>query len=248
MMAEDAAKTRQLSRGQPLVYLVDDEVEICALLSDTLQSYGFQTAIFHAGHEAYNAIADTPPAMLIIDLGLPDIDGMALIERIREKTSVPILVLSARTHASDRVIGLELGADDYVCKPFDPREIVARARSLLRRATPTAPKTETGKRRAQFAGWQFEPDSHLLRTPQGEESFLSTGESVLLQALLSAPRRVLSRDQLLEYGGNDESMDRSIDVRISRIRKKLNSSDTGALIRTVYGSGYMLTADVRWIT
>ena len=186
------------------------------------------------------------PAAVILDLGLPDMDGMEAINRIRARGSVPILVLSARAHASDRIMGLEFGADDYVVKPFDPREIVARIRSLLRRANPPDQQAETDVKAARFAGWRFEPGSHRLVAPDGEESFLSTGEATLLTALLKAPKRVLTRDHLLEHGGRDDTLDRAIDVRISRIRKKLTRPDEPTLIRTVYGSGYMLTAQVDW--
>lgn len=248
MKIEPTPRSAEAQTAQPLIFVIDDEPEICTLVANTLTSYGFRTRIFHSGQDAFSALANELPALLIIDLGLPDIDGMALIERVREKTSLPILVLSARSHASDRVIGLELGADDYVCKPFDPREIVARTRSLLRRAQPSTNEASQPKRTAVFSGWRFEPESHLLQAPDDTESFLSTGEASLLLGLLSAPRRVLSRDQLLEFSGNDDSMDRSIDVRISRIRKKLTSKQTGALIRTVYGSGYMLTSDVTWVS
>jgi len=232
----------------PLVYIVDDEPEICAILVEVLELYQFRTETFSKANDLLGALDLKMPQACLIDLGLPDMDGLTLINQIRAKASVPIIVLSARSHSSDRVMGLELGADDYVVKPFDPREIVARLRSLLRRsgeaATGTAKAAGTGS--AHFAGWLYEPGSHRLVSAGGEETFLSTGEATLLEALLRAPKRVLSRDHLLEHGGRDESLDRSIDVRISRIRKKLTLPDQPPLIRTIYGSGYMLAADVTW--
>ncbi|ADZ69259.1 response regulator transcription factor [Polymorphum gilvum] len=232
-------------QNAPLVYIVDDEKDICALLARTLEVYGFQTASFPRAGDMLKSLDRQPPDACLIDLGLPDMEGLTLINEIRRRTSVPIIVLSARSHSSDRVMGLEMGADDYVVKPFDPREVVARIRSVLRRSSDRPRSGETG-RIARFSSWLFEPGSHRLVSPEGEETFLSTGEAALLEALLRAPRRVLSRDYLLEHGGRDESLDRSIDVRVSRIRKKLSTSDGPSLIRTIYGSGYMLTTSVEW--
>ena len=235
----------ELITRDPLVFIVEDEAEIRALLADTLGAYRFRSASFATADAALAAIGLETPAAVILDLGLPDMDGLEVINRIRATGPVPILVLSARAHASDRIMGLEFGADDYVVKPFDPREIVARVRSLLRRAAPAA-ESEPRREVARFSGWTFEPDSHRLVAPHGEESFLSTGEATLLAALLRAPKRVLSRDHLLEHGGRDDTLDRAIDVRISRLRKKLTSEGEPSLIRTVYGSGYMLTSAVEW--
>ncbi len=232
-----------------LIFIVEDEPDISGLLAETLAAYRFRTRVFATADAVLLGIEDGMPAAVILDLGLPDMDGMEVINRIRARGPVPILVLSARGHASDRIMGLEFGADDYVVKPFDPREIVARVRSLLRRAAAARPAAaQAGVRRevARFADWRFEPESHRLLSPDGEETFLSTGEATLLTALLRAPKRVLSRDYLLEHGGRDDTLDRAIDVRISRIRKKLTRPDAPTLIRTVYGSGYMLTAQVEW--
>ncbi|SDU36410.1 DNA-binding response regulator, OmpR family, contains REC and winged-helix (wHTH) domain [Stappia sp. ES.058] len=228
------------------IYVVEDDADIRSLVCDTLATYGFRAIGFATAEAALQELARHMPAAVILDLGLPDMDGMEAINRIRAGGSVPILVLSARAHASDRIMGLEFGADDYVVKPFDPREIVARIRSLLRRANRVDTDAQSGVRAARFAGWRFEPGSHRLIAPDGEETFLSTGETTLLTALLKAPKRVLTRDHLLEHGGRDDTLDRAIDVRISRIRKKLTRPDAPTLIRTVYGSGYMLTAQVDW--
>lgn len=229
------------------IFVVEDDPDIRTLLSETLATYGFRASGFATADAALQELARQMPAAVILDLGLPDMDGMEAINRIRARGSVPILVLSARAHASDRIMGLEFGADDYVVKPFDPREIVARIRSLLRRATRAETGADAVEKTACFAGWRFEPGSHRLVAPDGEETFLSTGEATLLTALLKAPKRVLTRDHLLEHGGRDDTLDRAIDVRISRIRKKLTRPDEPTLIRTVYGSGYMLTAQVDWV-
>ncbi|WP_417687146.1 response regulator transcription factor [Roseibium sp.] len=234
-----------MSPKRQLAFIVDDEADIRALLEDAMEPFGISTRGFSNGRSLLDGLSLETPDVCILDLGLPDIDGMSLINEIRRISSIPIIVLSARTHSSDRVMGLEMGADDYVVKPFDPREVVARVRSILRRSGLTQPRSQE-EQKAYFDGWAYLPSSHCLTSPNGEETFLSTGEASLLEALLRAPRRVLSRDYLLEHGGRDESLDRAIDVRISRIRKKLSTCDRPSLIRTIYGSGYMLAAAVDW--
>ncbi len=238
-------QTRSLQATKRTVFIVDDEPEIGNLLLDALLQFEMEGKVFSTASQMLIALGLETPDACIVDLGLPDMEGMALINEIRRRSSVPIIVLSARGHSTDRVMGLELGADDYVVKPFDPREVVARIRSILRRSTDQAP-VKTSVDCARFEGWTYQPASHCLTSPEGEETFLSTGEATLLEALLRAPKRVLSRDYLLEHGGRDESLDRSIDVRISRIRKKLNRKNEPAHIRTIYGSGYMLACDVKW--
>lgn len=232
--------------GKTTAFIVDDEPEIGRLLLEAMQPFDMDGRVFSTAADMLAALHKSTPDACVVDLGLPDMEGMALINEIRRHSSVPIVVLSARSHSSDRVLGLELGADDYVVKPFDPREVVARIRSILRRSGTEPSRTSKRTEEARFEGWVYQPSSHCLTSPEGEETFLSTGEATLLEALLRAPKRVLSRDHLLEHGGRDESLDRSIDVRISRIRKKLNRKDGPAHIRTIYGSGYMLTCDVKW--
>lgn len=238
-------QTRSLQATKRTVFIVDDEPEIGNLLLDALLQFEMEGKVFSTASQMLIALGLETPDACIVDLGLPDMEGMALINEIRRRSSVPIIVLSARGHSTDRVMGLELGADDYVVKPFDPREVVARIRSILRRSSDQAP-VKASVDCARFEGWTYQPASHCLTSPEGEETFLSTGEATLLEALLRAPKRVLSRDYLLEHGGRDESLDRSIDVRISRIRKKLNRKNGPAHIRTIYGSGYMLACDVKW--
>ncbi len=227
------------------VFIVDDEPEIGQLLREAMSHFDMTGETFSTGSSMLAALANESPDACIVDLGLPDMEGMALINEIRRISSVPIIVLSARGHSTDRVMGLELGADDYVVKPFDPREVVARIRSILRRSSDRTPaRGEVDL--ARFEDWSYRPSSHCLTSPEGEETFLSTGEATLLEALLRAPKRVLTRDYLLEHGGRDESLDRSIDVRISRLRKKLNRKNEAAHIRTIYGSGYMFATAVTW--
>jgi two-component system, OmpR family, response regulator len=238
-------QTRSAPAAKRLVFIVDDEPEIGQLLLEAMTQFGIEGQVFSTAFSMLAALKDQTPDACIVDLGLPDMEGMALINEIRRQSSVPIIVLSARGHSTDRVLGLELGADDYVVKPFDPREVVARIRSILRRSSDQSDPVQQVEL-ARFEGWVYQPSSHCLTSPGGEETFLSTGEATLLEALLRAPKRVLTRDYLLEHGGRDESLDRSIDVRISRIRKKLNRKNEPAHIRTIYGSGYMLACEVKW--
>jgi len=238
-------QTHSATAPRRSVFIVDDEPEIGNLLLDAMLQFDMEGKVFSTAAQVLAALELATPDACIVDLGLPDMEGMALINEIRRRSSVPIIVLSARGHATDRVMGLELGADDYVVKPFDPREVVARIRSILRRAAELAP-AQPREDLARFEGWTYQPSSHCLTSPEGEETFLSTGEATLLEALLRAPKRVLSRDYLLEHGGRDESLDRSIDVRVSRLRKKLTRKDEPEVIRTIYGSGYMFAAGVSW--
>lgn len=238
-------QTLSVQAAKRLVFIVDDEPEIGQLLVEAMGQFGLEAQVFSTAYAMLSALKDQTPDACIVDLGLPDMEGMALINEIRRQSSVPIIVLSARGHSTDRVMGLELGADDYVVKPFDPREVVARIRSILRRSSDQAEPVAKAEV-ARFEGWIYQPSSHGLTSPEGEETFLSTGEATLLEALLRAPKRVLTRDYLLEHGGRDESLDRAIDVRISRIRKKLSRKGEPDVIRTIYGSGYMFSAEVKW--
>jgi len=180
---------------------------------------------------------------------LPDMDGLALVRELTARQDIGVMILSGRNSLPDRVLGLELGADDYLSKPFDPRELVARANSILRRVSlievPQSTGCEQESRVACFEDWQFDPATLQLQHKDGQIQELSAGEAKLLLQLLQRPRQILSRDALLI--DNDEAFDRSIDVRMSRIRKKIEKDPRSPrLVKTVYGMGYMLTVDVNW--
>lgn len=231
------------------IAIVEDEQAIADMIAKALEEHGFRTECFAAGEPFLAALRRRPPTLCVLDLGLPDIDGIGLLRRLREIAPVPVIILSARQHPSDRIVGLELGADDYVVKPFEPREVVARVRSVLRRAEVEAQATDRTAATARFAGWRFDTGALALLAPDGGQVELSAAEARLMQAFLEAPQRVLSRDFLLTAAGSEDSFDRSIDVRVSRLRKKLQSGTDGdrkPLIRTVYGAGYLLTCPVGW--
>jgi DNA-binding response OmpR family regulator len=235
----------------PLVFLLEDEEEIARLAGRALEGFGMTVEHFTRGRDFLARFARTPPDLAILDLGLPDVDGLEIVKAVRRQGGTGILVVTGRADTADRVLGLELGADDYVEKPFEPRELVARARSVLRRlggaeAVPAAGAAEV----ARFAGFSFSTATHALTTPSGETRALSVAEAALLVMLLKAPNRILSRDQIMDGLGiaaQRTPFDRSVDVRVSRLRRKLD--DTAAeptLIRTVYGAGYLFNARVTW--
>ena len=230
------------------ILLVEDDVMLGDGMVDALRSSGYTVDWLQQGLPALSALKSEEFAALILDLNLPDIDGISLLRKLRrEGQTLPVLILTARDALDDRVLGLELGADDYIVKPFEPRELIARVRSILRRypGQPELP-ADPAKRVAEFAGWRFAPGSNTLTSPSGQEETLSTAEAQLLSVLLAHPNHILTREQLL--GGRDvAALDRSIDLRISRLRRRLEENPQHArLIKTVYGAGYLLAATVTW--
>ncbi|MCO4759285.1 MAG: response regulator transcription factor [Oceanospirillaceae bacterium] len=230
-----------------LIYVVDDEKDICDLVCTELEYYGFDIRAYQTGAQALQAIKRQPPALCIVDLGLPDMDGLALVKELCDNANVGVLILSGRGSLPDRVLGLELGADDYITKPFEPRELVARVHSLLRRiGKDDSQPRPCNIKQARFADWTFNPATLTLTRDSGETLTLSTAEADLLGTLLRAPQQILSRDRLL--GEQAIPYDRSIDSRMSRLRKKLEADPKEPrLIKTVYGAGYMLSTGVEWI-
>lgn len=232
------------------IYVLDDDPDICRLVSQTLREFGFETAECHTAMELRRLLLARTPDLCIVDLGLPDADGMDVVRDLQARFACGVMVLTGRGYLSDRVMGLELGADDYVVKPFEPRELVARVRSILRRRdTPrsSAPRLAAHSPLAEFGGWRFHADSNTLTSPGGETWTLSAGESRMLKQFLHSPNRILDREQLC--GERDLSaLDRSVDVRVSRLRRKLESDPQHpTTIRTVYGAGYLLAAEVTWL-
>ncbi len=231
-------------KEQPLVYVIEDEADIGDLICASLDRYGYNNQLFSTGLTAQKKITAKRPDICIVDLNLPDIDGIELVKIIKTHT-IGIIVVSGRDSVMDRILGLELGADDYITKPFEPRELIARVHSLLRRLSTEQPSATTEKSCACFGKWSFYPSSLLLISDTQHKEQLSKAEGEIMSALLKHPYQILSRDQLL--GENSFPYDRSIDVRISRLRKKIESNnDETVFIKTVYGAGYMLAANVKW--
>ena len=232
------------------VYIVDDERDVGVLLDNALQEAGYATQSFVLGHDLLRQLRRRTPDVCIVDLGLPDIDGLELLKQIRNVSDIATIVLTIRSHPSDRILGLELGADDYVVKPFEPREVVARVKTVLRRyrmAQDTNAPCATST--ARFAGWIFDPSTCTLSSPGGDRVQLSIAEARLLEAMTRRPNRVLSREYLLDQrcGREHSPYDRSIDLAVSKLRQKIEKDPRNPeIITTVYGAGYVFAASVDW--
>ena len=231
----------------PLVFIVEDEPDIARLIATSLAEYGFRSETFGTGRSLLARARKVQPELAILDLGLPDMDGLQVLRLLQEQHPCAALILTGRDGLTDRVLGLELGADDYLVKPFEPRELVARVRSILRRYQKAAPPSEPGgPGAARFAGWHFDIGRLSLTHDDGREVSLSAAEAALLQSLLKRPNKILTREQLIGERELDP-FDRSIDVRISRLRRKLEDDPQDPkIIKTVYGAGYLLCAAVVW--
>jgi two-component system, OmpR family, response regulator len=221
-----------------LILLVDDDPEIRQLIGDFLTQHGFRVAVAADGAEMDRRIGAERPALIVLDLMLPGEDGLSICRRLSASAPIPVIMLSALGEETDRIVGLELGADDYLPKPCSPRELLARVRAVLRRREFNEPARGGSY---HFAGWSFDPRRRELRTSSGVAMALSSGEFRLLTAFVERPLRVLTRDQLLEIARSPDAdvYDRAIDVQVSRLRKKLTGEDGGDLIVTVRSEGYM---------
>lgn len=229
----------------PLVTILDDEPEIRQLLTEVLSEAGFRTQSFARAREFEAALKQTTPDVCLVDLSLPDTDGLALVHRLALEQGAAVIIISGRAQVQDRVTGLELGADDYITKPFEPTEVVARIRARLRdnRATPKTGNT------ARFNGWTAYFDRYSLQDDSGAETPFSHAEAEVLRLFLDSPKRLISRAQMQEAlgGAAGESFDRAMDVRISRLRSKLREDPKNPrLIKTIYGAGYIFLGDVDW--
>lgn len=233
------------TRGK-CIYVVEDDERVARLIRTTLTDFCFEPVMFRTAAELFRQVSRRVPDLCIVDLGLPDMDGMDVVRQLQSQHGCGILILTGRGYVGDRIMGLELGADDYVAKPFDARELVARIRSILRRSRPfpgMGAHSPSGV--AVFAGWRFNSGNNILTAQDGSESSLSTAEAQLLEVFLAHPNRILTREQLL-CEREVSPLDRSIDVRISRLRRKLEvDPQNPKLIRTVYGAGYLFSADVQ---
>lgn len=230
------------------ILIVDDDPEIRRLLVDYLARNGFEAVAARDGREMGQALARHAVDLVVLDLMLPDTDGLTLCRDLRAKSNLPVLMLTARGEETDRIIGIEMGADDYLVKPFNPRELLARIKSILRRTRALPPNLRPESARCLgFAGWCLDTAARLLSAPDGVITPLSGGEYRLLRILLDHPNRVLNRDQLTEmiHGHEAEAYDRAIDVQVSRLRQRLrDDSREPTLIKTVRGEGYVLAAMV----
>ena len=229
------------------ILVVDDDPELRKLVGDFLVGHGFRVRVAEDAASMRAAIAAERPDLVILDVMMPGEDGLSAARRLSAEQGPPVIMLSALGSDTDRIIGLEVGADDYLPKPCNPRELLARVRAVLRRrAAPGPAEPPAPSARYEFAGWKLDLLRRELRDPAGTFINLSEGEFSLLRTFIEHPQRVLSRDQLLDITrGNDiEVYDRAIDSQISRLRRKLNERTDAELIRTVRNEGYMLLAKV----
>jgi DNA-binding response OmpR family regulator len=228
--------------------VVDDDTDVLDLLRRYFTGQGFEVSTAENGTGMRDAIARTAVDLVLLDLGLPGEDGFELTRQLRKSWNGALIIITGRGESVDRVVGLELGADDYVTKPFDMRELLARVRSVLRRAAPSAGLGGGASEVAfQFGNFLLIPQSRTLRTTSGETIALTTGEYELLRVLVEHPNRVLSRDDLMEHihGRNAGPFDRAIDVQIGRLRRKVESDPANPeLIKSVRGAGYLFSARV----
>jgi two-component system OmpR family response regulator len=235
-------------QGSPHILIVDDHREIRELVSRALATEGFRVSVAADGRAMRKIMADARIDLIILDLMLPGEDGLSLCRALRAESSIPIIMLTAKGDEIDRVVGLELGADDYIPKPFGSRELIARIRAVLRRTRNDGTDDQPQRaKRYSFDRWQLDTGARELLRGDGVTVPLSTGEFDLLVALIERPQRVLSRDQLLDLarGRAAGSFDRSIDTQVSRLRKKLEEDpNEPKIIKTVWGGGYMFAPAV----
>jgi len=235
-------------RDQPHILVVDDDREIRDLLARYLSRHGFRVRGAADGREMRRALADWSIDLIVLDLMLPGEDGLTLCRRLRAESQIPVIMLTAKGDEIDRIVGLEMGADDYAAKPFNPRELLARIKAVLRRADGAAgPAAGERANRVRFAGWRLDFGRRELVSPADVLVPLSAGEYDLLVAFVGHPQRVLSRDQLLDLarGREAQPFDRSIDVQVSRLRRKIEADAANPeIIKTVRGGGYLLAPAV----
>ncbi len=232
---------------QPHILVVDDDREIRELLAKFLARHGYRVAVARDGAEMFQALDGWRIDLVVLDLMLPGEDGLSLCRRLRATSSLPVIMLTAMGEETDRIVGLELGADDYLPKPFNPRELLARIKAVLRRAHALPGVAAERPATIGFAGWMLDVATRRLESPGGVAVELSAGEYDLLAAFLDHPRRVLSRDQLLDLsrGRAAAPFDRSVDVQVGRLRRKIELDPKDPqIIKTVRGGGYMFTPEV----
>ena len=229
-----------------LILVVDDDPELCSLMTGFLREHGYRAEGVENTAKMYLTIARERPDLVVLDVMMPGEDGLTAARRLAHEQGPPVIMLSALSGDTDRIIGLEMGADDYLAKPCNPRELLARVRAVLRRTNSSEPVITEDARPYQFDGWRLDVMRRDLRDPTGIFINLSDGEFALLRSFVEHPQRILSRDQLLDlaHGRRAEVFDRAIDTQISRLRRKLNDRAQVELIRTIRNEGYMLVPKV----
>ena len=237
-----------MNQGSPHILVVDDHSEIRDLLKRFLEQHGMRVSCARDGKEMKRLLDEREFDLLVLDLMMPGEDGLTLCRELRVKSRLPLIMLTAMGEETDRIIGLEMGADDYLAKPFNPRELLARIKAVMRRTqAEIQPVPETLTRDLRFDRWLLDINRRELVDEEGVGMSLSTAEFDLLKVFLERPQRVLSRDQLLDLARGREAVafDRAIDTLVSRLRRKLERDPKNPeLIKTIWGGGYLFAADV----
>jgi two-component system OmpR family response regulator len=240
-----------MANDQAHILVVDDDRDIRASLAEYLRTRGLRVSVAADSREMDRLLATTQPDLIVLDIMMPGEDGLSVCRRLQESSQVPVILLTALTESTDRIVGLELGADDYVAKPFDPRELVARIKSVLRRSQMLPPKQRRGKGLVRFDRWRFDFARQELLGADDVAVKLSSGEHLLLASLIEHAGVALTRDQLLDLtkGREAQLFDRSIDNQISRLRRKVEADPRNPrIIVTQWGGGYVFAAEVEWVS
>jgi two-component system OmpR family response regulator len=233
------------------ILVVDDDRDIRVSIAEYLRTRGFRVSVASNAKELDRVLGTARPDLIVLDIMMPGEDGLSVCRRLQESSQIPIVLLTALTDSSDRIVGLELGADDYVSKPFDPRELVARIRSVLRRSQMLPRKQQRSRGLVQFDRWRFDVARRELLGDDHVAVKLSSGEHLLLVALIEHAGLALTRDQLLDLtkGRDAQLFDRSIDNQISRLRRKVEVEPKNPrIILTQWGGGYLFAAEVEWVS
>jgi len=233
--------TQPQPQSRPRILVVDDDQELRELISGFLEQNGFEVRVSASGREMDRLLTHDEISLIVLDYMMPGEDGLSICKRLNQRNGPPVIMLSAKGEEIDRIVGLELGADDYLAKPFHPRELLARIRAVLRRSEGRSPENKSPM--TMFFGWSLDNIKRTLQRPDGVQVALSNAEFELLRVFLDRPGRALTRDQILDFlhGPDSDNFDRAIDVQISRLRRKLNdvATDGEEIIRTIRGIGYM---------
>lgn len=238
-------------KAEQILVIEDDQV-VRSFIEEYLSAQGYQIFSIDSGEAMPDILADHEIDLAILDLMLPGIDGLELIKRIRANSDLPIIIVTAKGDVVDRIVALEVGADDYLPKPFEPRELLARMRSVLRRtqrSSVPAPEKEQIRNVAWFAGWRLDPRQRQLTSAQNDKIEMTAAEFNLLSAFVNHPNHVLTREQLIDlsYGRSMNLFERSIDTLVARARRKIEKDPhKPTLIKTVRGFGYVFTPSVEW--
>lgn len=234
------------------IAIIEDDKDIAANIQIALSDYGFDCKIFASASEFYDGIDGLKPDLCLVDLGLPDQNGLDVIKKLNDNADVASIIISGRRALTDKIVGLEMGADDYISKPFETAELVARVRTVMRRINKARRTNDQALQpsKAKFDNWTLDMINYTLGHQDGTSTQLSMAEMDIMKMFLQGANRLFSRAQILDNLklDPDQNFDRSIDVRISRLRSKLcESTQSPKFIKTVYGGGYMFVANVEWV-